>query len=198
MARNGSSASPASATGPTTVVDIPHELRELGAVELSGELSGPFEGVLDRLGPDVGIAVEVAADPAAETESPAGPVEPLTQCPLEIGHRIPEALLEEPQTLPDLVDDPRAPGADLVRLPQKRDLLRKPVLDAPALRGRRALVVEARKERGHPTMRLEHRAAGRFGGMSGEDQLDGEPGAGFLQRGAVDAAPVELRERLRE
>ncbi len=124
--------------------------------------------------------------------------EPRSQRPLEVGNRVPEALLEEPQSLPDLVDDPRALGADLVRLPEKRDLLREPVLDPPALRERGGLVVEAGEERGHPAMRVEDGTTRSLGGMRSEDELHPQPRARRLQRRGVDATAVEVPERIGE
>ncbi len=197
--RNGSSASPTSGTRPITVVDIPHAApssRSSRPVEVTRELTGALERVRDGLRPDVRIAVEVAADPGAEAQRLAGAREPLDQGALELGDRVPEALLEEPQPLADLVDDPRPLGADLVGLPEQRDLLGEGVLEPPPLGERRALVVEAGEERGDPPVRLEDRAARRLGRMGGEDELDPEPLSCRLDLGLVDPAPVELRERI--
>ena len=119
------------------------ELAQLRAVEVTRELAGTLERVRDRLRPDVRVAVEVAADPGAEAQRLARAREPLDERALELGDRVPEALLEEPQPLPDLVDDPRPLGADLVRLPEQRDLLGERILEPPPLGERRALVVEA-------------------------------------------------------
>src|SRR6185369_8223703 len=113
------------------------------AVQVTRELARTLECVRDRLRPDIRVAVEVAPDPGAEAQRLARPREPAHQGALELRNRIPEALLEEPQPLPDLVHDPRPLGADLVRLPEQRDLLRKRVLEPLALREGRALVVEA-------------------------------------------------------
>ena len=112
------------------------ELAELGAVQVARELAGTLERVGDRLRPDVRVAVEVAADPGAEAQRLARAREPPDEGALELGDRIPEALLEEPQPLPDLVDDPRPLGADLVGLPEQRDLLGEPVLEPLPLRER--------------------------------------------------------------
>ena len=127
-ARNGSSASPALRHRADHRRRHPPrraELAQLGSIEIAREPAGTLERVLDRLGPDVRIAVEVAADPGAEPQRLAGAREPLAECPLEIGDRVPEALLEEPEALPDLVHDAGSLRADLVRLPEQRDLLRQ-------------------------------------------------------------------------
>ena len=48
------------------------ECPQLTAVQLACELPGALESILDRLGPDVGIAVEVSADPGSEPQRLAG------------------------------------------------------------------------------------------------------------------------------
>ena len=55
---------------------------------------------------------------------------------------VPQALLEEPQPLADLVDDPRSRRAHLVGLPEDRDLLGQRLLDPGTLPGRESRVVE--------------------------------------------------------
>ena len=157
------------------------EIPQLGTVEIARELPRTIEGIGDRLRSDVRVAVEVPADPAAEAQRLAGPLQPLDESALELRDRIPEALLEEPEPLPDLVDDPRALGADLVRLPEQRDLLGEAVLQAPPLRERCGLVVESRQERGNPAVRLEHGPARCLRRMRGEDELDPEPCSGLLR-----------------
>ena len=174
------------------------ELAQLGPVQVTCELAGALERVRDRLRPDVRVAVEVASDPGAEAQRLPRAREPLDEGALELGDRIPEALLEEPQPLPDLVDDPRPLGADLVRLPEQRDLLGEPVLEPLPLREGRALVVEAGQERGDPPVGLEDGAARCLGRVGREDELDPEPRACRLDLGLVDPAPVELRERIGE
>ncbi len=99
------------------------ERGQLGAVQLPRKLPRSFERVLDRLGADVRVPVQVTTDPAAEPQRPARAVEPGPQRALEVGYSIPEGLLEEPEALADLIDDARALGADLVGLPEQRDLL---------------------------------------------------------------------------
>ena len=174
------------------------EVPELVPVEVACELPGAIESIGDRLRADVRVAVEVTSDPAAEAQRLAGPLQPPHKCPLELRDRIPEALLEEPEPLPDLVDDARPLGADLVGLPEQRDLLREAVLQPPSLRERRSLVIEAGQERRDPAMRLEDGAARGLCRMGGEDELDSEPRAGCLHLCLLDAAAVELRERIGE
>ena len=171
---------------------------QLVAVEVTGELPRPLESVLDRLGTDVRVAVEVAADPAPEAERPTRSLEPIAKGPLEVGDRVPEGLLEEPEALADLVDDARPLGADLVRLPEQGDLLRERIFDALPLRGGRAVVVEPREVRRYSTVGLEDGAAGRLGRVRREDELDPQARACLLQRAVLDPAVVELCERLRE
>ncbi len=174
------------------------EIPQLGPVEVARELPGAIESIGDRLRADVRVAVEVAADPAAEAQRLAGALQPPDECALELGDRVPEALLEEPEPLPDLVDDPRPLGADLVGLPEQRDLLGEAVLEPSPLRERRGLVVEAGEERCDAAVRLENGAARGLCRMRGEDELDSEPLACCLHLCLVDAAAVELRERIGE
>ena len=59
----------------------------------------------------------------------------------QIAGRVPQRVLDEPQPLPDLVDDAGPVGAHLVRLPEDRHLLREPrdaALTARGAAGRRA------------------------------------------------------------
>jgi len=79
------------------------ERSQLLAVEVTRKPPRTLESVFDRLRTDVRVAVEVTADPATEAERPTRVVQPSAEGTLEVGNRIPEALLEEPEALADLV-----------------------------------------------------------------------------------------------
>ena len=174
------------------------ERGQLGAVQLTGEPARTLQRILDRLRPDVRIAVEVAADPAAEPERLSRSLQPLGEGALEVGNGVPEALFEEPEPLPDLVDDPGALGAHLVGLPEQRDLLGEARFDSTPLGSRNPVVVEPGQERRDAAMRFEDGAACRLGRMRREHELDSQPAARSRERGRVDTAALELRERVRE
>ena len=74
-------------------------------------------------GPAFGFPSRSPPIQRAEAERDAG--QPRLPDRDEVGGGVPEALLEEPEALPDLVDHARALGADLVGLPEDRDLLRE-------------------------------------------------------------------------
>ncbi len=174
------------------------QVRQLLAVELPGQSSCPLECVEDRVGADVRIAVEIAADPAAESKRAARASQSRGERPFDVGNGVPEGLLEEPQPLSDLIHHARPLGADLVRLPEERDLLREGGLDPLDLRWRCPLVVEPGEERGDAAMRLENGSPRRLRRVRGEDELDPQPRAGSLQRRLVDAPCVELRKGVGE
>jgi hypothetical protein len=76
--------------------------------------------------------------------------------------------------VPDLVDDVRPAGADLVGLPQQRDLLGQRSLDATAARGCERRVVELREEPPEAQMGGEHRAPRRLRRMRRHHELERE------------------------
>ncbi len=147
------------------------ERRQLVADELANERPCPLERVLDRVRPRVRIAVQVAADPGAEAKRHRAVVDTPAERAGDPRNRVPEALLEEPEAAPDLVDDLRAPRAHLVGLPEDRDLLRQRLLDPRAAGGRDRNVVELGEEPGDPPVGLQHRPARRLGGMRGQHEL---------------------------
>ncbi len=83
------------------------ELANLPPVELERQRARPLERVLHRLGPGVRVAVRVASDPRSERERGRSAGQAPAQLADEAGRRLPEALLEEPEAVPDLVDDVR-------------------------------------------------------------------------------------------
>src|SRR6201999_2359228 len=104
---------------------------EVATDQLTGAHAGELERRLDRLGSGGRGAVEGAADPGAEAK---GGARRRRAVAFELRQHarcgIPQALLEEPEQLPDLVDDLRSPRTDLVGLPEDRDLLRESFVDA--------------------------------------------------------------------
>ena len=117
------------------VVDIPHEPASARTSRRSRSRTtraAPLDRLAHRLRPGVRVAVEIAADPAPEPQRRARRAA-RARSATSAGAGVPEALLEEPEPLPDLVDDPRSHRAHLVGLPQDRDLLRERRLDGRAL-----------------------------------------------------------------
>ena len=90
--------------------------------------------------------------------------------------RLPEARLDEPEPVPDLVDDARPPRADLVRLPEDRHLL------ARSARAPAAGSSAAARDRRAGAVPLP--AAGAPGGSSGGSPRSGAPSARAAPRAA--------------
>src|SRR5207302_7631513 len=80
------------------------------------------------------ISVQVAADPAPERERRRCPRHPGAVLGEQALGRVDQAVLEEPEPVPDLVGGTRSAVSHLVRLPEDRDLLAELLLDAVALR----------------------------------------------------------------
>src|SRR5206468_12811584 len=92
-----------------------------------------LERLHDGVRARVRVPVEVAADPGPEAErrpTRVGPRCSSAQLREQTRRRAPEALLDEPVPIADLVDDARALRAHLVRLPEDRDLLCQVAPDA--------------------------------------------------------------------
>jgi hypothetical protein len=116
----------------------------------------------------------------------------------EIRRGVPEALLEEPEPLADLVDDARALRADLVGLPEQRDLLPEAALEPQTLARREARVVERRHELGERAVLLEDRPRQRLRRMRRQDELDRDARRCRAQLLFSDSLLVEPEERLVE
>ena len=183
------------------------ERTHLVPVEPRGERACLLERSLDRLRPRVRIPVEVAADPGAEAERWRRVRQAPAVRPQQRRRGLPEAALEEPEPVPDLVVDPGSPRSHLVGLPEDGDLLGQRVLEPRQARGRQLRVVQLAQQRRNPLMRLQDGAPSRLRRMSGEDELDAHPlglarqlllphprgvetGEGVLERLARDAALV--------
>ena len=139
-----------------------------------------LEHVERRRRQDVGVAVAVAADPAAEAQRARldGQVDAeageLVDERLErVGHRVAVQLVEVVDGVARLVDDVGLGHAQLVALPQQVDELLQAALDAALRRlahGALALVEQVRDL----AQLGEDRAPGRLGGVGGEDRADRE------------------------
>ncbi len=171
------------------------EVAHFVAVAGRGERAGVVERGVDRVGTSIGVAVLVAADPGAERERrdlgiDAGD-EP-AQLGLDAGRVVEQHALEEPETVADLVDHARAALADLVRLPERRDLLEQSTLDAGATGGRQVVLVEAAQQLPHAHLRGERTATGRLGRVGGQHELDADLLGERAQPKIVDAHSSEL------
>ena len=128
----------------------------------------------------VGVAVAVAADPAAEAqrarvdgEVDAQARELVDERLERVGHRVAVQLVEVVDGVARLVDHVGLGHAQLVALPQQLDELLEPALDA-ALRGL-ADGPPALVEQGRDLAQLgQHRAPRGLGGMGGEDRAHRE------------------------
>jgi len=81
-------------------------------------------------------------------------------------------VLEVVQAHPDLVDDPRLPGPELLALPEARALPEEGPPHLGRLRGRQVLELEAEEEGLDPPKPLEDRPASGLRRMGREDELD--------------------------
>ena len=172
------------------------ERADVAAEKLADEGRPALHRLAHRLGACIRVSVEIASDPRPEPQRRAG--QTLAPDGEEVGGGVPEAVLEEPERLPDLVDDARPLRTNLVCLPQDRDLLGERDLAVEPLGGREAHVVELLEERGQAAVLLEDRARQRFRRMGGEDELDGYPARRRRDVVAGDTVPLEQRERLGE
>ncbi len=111
---------------------------------------------------------------------------------------VPEAVFEEPERLPNLVHDARPVRANLVGLPENRDLLRQCQLPVGPLCGRETGVVEPIQQLRDPAVLREDRPRKRLRGMRGEDQLDRHAARRGLHLVGRDALPLEQRQCLGE
>src|SRR6266480_1095804 len=122
-----------SSSGSTSTIrddtPIPAERAHLIAVASSQQGSCTLERLADRLGAGVRVPVRVAADPGAEAKRRPGRRNLYAVFGKQALGRVEQALLEEPEPVPDLVDDARPLRPHLVRLPQLRDLGRQLGLD---------------------------------------------------------------------
>ena len=172
------------------------ELAHLAPVQRQRQRVGPLGRLLDGVRPDRGVAVEVRADPGAEAKRAAR--QPHAPRGEKARRRLPQAPLHEPEALADLVDHARPARADLVRLPEDRDLLGERVLDLGPARRRQLRVVERPQEPGDPLVRGENRPPRRLGRVRGQDELDRDAGGGSPHLVLGDPRVAEPRERLRQ
>ena len=103
------------------------------AVAAPGQRRPAFDRLAHRLRAGVRIPVQVASDPGPEPER--GARQPAPPDGQEVTCGVPEAVLDEPERLPDLVHDAWPVGANLVGLPEDRDLLCEPPPVPPRSRG---------------------------------------------------------------
>ena len=126
-ARRARSTRRSSGETPTSVLgdaELAGELAHLVAVARERERARPVERLVDRPRPGRRVAVLVAADPACRSAAaPARPAAARGSSASELGRRVEQALLEEPEPVADLVDDARPLRAHLVGLPERGHLL---------------------------------------------------------------------------
>jgi hypothetical protein len=122
----------------------------------------------------------------------------LDQLAREPRQRLPDARLDEPEPVADLVDDAGATRPDLVRLPQDRDLLFDLLPDSPLCRVRQLRVVEPSQGGCESLVSLEDRAPGRLGRMCGENGTHLEPGRSCPELLVADTGSAKARDGIDE
>ena len=115
--------------------DLDRERAHLVAVTSERERPGSVERLVDRGRPGARVAVHVAADPRPERERRRRSGQALAPDAQQLGRRVEQAVLEEPERVADLVRDPEAVMPHLVGLPEKRHLFCNAVLGLRPLRG---------------------------------------------------------------
>ena len=174
------------------------ELADLGPVARERERASAVERLLDRPRAGGRVAVLVPADPAPEAKRRGRLGEHSPQVADERGRDVEQAPLEEPEAMADLVDHARATRPDLVRLPERRHLLRERGLDRVPCRVGQRRVVEPVEQLVEADLRGEHRASRRLGRVGGEDELERDPPPGGREASSADARPLEPREGIGE
>ncbi len=173
------------------LAEVAEELPQLGHVAVDDELALAFEGALDGLRADVGVAVHVAADPRAEAqEGPrhlaGGVVTPRRAHRrrhrlLESGHHAVDDVDEVEQHVLHLVGHRSLDARVVGGLPDQRDLVAQPCLERRGLL-RRAVgaLEEVDEDARDPLLLGEDGAPDGLGGVGGQDGLHQH----FGQRGA--------------
>ena len=161
-------------------------LRELCRERLDATAQQPQRGAAMQpqrrahsLRRDDGVAVHVAAGPAAEAKRgafgrPAG-AEATRDLGLQARRGVEQHGLEEEQDPPHLVLDGRSQPAYRSGLPPQRERLAQLVFDHPPLGAPDALVVEPFHRRPDGLLVVEHRAPRRVGRMRGHHEPHVEP-----------------------
>ena len=132
-----------------------------------------------RLGRDLrrdrGVAVAIAADPAADAKEGRGRVRP-TECDVERPHELrrhaKQRLVENGHERADLVEWLHVHRANLSSPPQRIDLLDQPSFRVAPFGVRNPRIVKALQLLAHATDRRDHRAPSRLRGVRREDRVD--------------------------
>ena len=167
-------------------------------VAVPGEhgLAGALERREDGVPADRRVPVEVAADPGSERERRRAARLIAAVLVQEALARVVQALLDEPEAVPDLIADTRPVVPYLVGLPEDRDLLRELLLELEALGRRQVGVVHAREQPCNPDVSPEQRPPRRLGRVGREDELQRGLAETVLELPRRDG--LELVERLGE
>ncbi len=174
--------------------DLDGQRAHLRAVALECNGTGALERLGDRGRPRRRVAVHVAADPRPENEWWRRVGNPLTPLAEQLRGRGEQAVLEEPEAVPDLVRDPQAVVPHFVGLPEQCHLLGDPLLDLVQLRREEPRVVEPVELLRDADMCEQHGAPRRLGRVRGEHEPDRRP-AGRSKVG-VGEEPEGVLERL--
>ncbi len=152
-----------------------------------------------RLGGDEGIAVAVAADPAADAQEARGTLPQLgLPARIKFRHDGQEDVAQIGQRIVDLVGDEQFFGAQRARLPQQHDLPPDRILDDIALGRLVGAGIAQQHQLGDAVLVVEHRLAPHLGRMRGEHRRDERRAQQGRDRITVDPVGLELRQRRRD
>ena len=166
--------------------------------QVSCQRPRPLERVDDRVRSGVRVAIHVAADPRAEPQRRRRARDRLAQLAHEPRQRLPQARLDEPEPVADLVDDARPPRAHFVRLPENRHLFRDLLAHAPLRRVRQLRVVEPAQRCREALVSLEDRATARLGRVRGQHGPYLEPRRRREKLIVADPGLSQARDRIGE
>ena len=165
----------------------PSELPHVLPVATDHEQASARERLLDGVRAGCRIPVRVTADPRAERERAGSTGEPRPVLGEDSFRCVEQAALEEPDSLPDLVAHSRPRRADLIRLPDQRDLARQ--LVANVLAG-----LEPLQQPAQPDVRHEYPASRRLGRMRRQHELQRDARSSLGQLGRRYPRVVEALE----
>jgi len=161
---------------------VAEEIAHLGDVGVEDQLPLPFECVVDGVGPDVGVAIHVAADPRTEAHERAGELvagvsavgcaQRRRHCIVESGNNVVDDIRQVEENVLDLVADAPPYPRMLGGLPHQGDLIPQTTGQGSLFRVRHDGVFEAVDQEACDALFLgEDGAPDRLGGVGGEHRF---------------------------
>ncbi len=172
-------------TGAQCVAGLLH--RQLGGkvvhvaqIQVSGHPAGQQQNFTSHGGGNVRVAVTVAAHPGGESDrrsfqrqmQPGGGVQHVVSLAQVVRNGVPEGMLDDRKAPLGLVDRRRPDTPNLFGVPGLGDQTLQARGNLRALGAVEVAMVQRRQLRGNGVVLLDQRAAGNFGGVSGQHQLD--------------------------